>query len=147
MKMYGYGENHFEPQLKSIKVLWRFCIFYLVINSYLIGYTVISFLQANILVGVNDKDEPKKICNVITENIEYDTILWAIKRIVEFNLWQVPVIILMWPRKIKVTLEGDPVRFDSQFNPLVVRNQSKSTVISISTAINDSMLKSTYAGT
>jgi len=113
IKMYGYPKDFFKPQLNKIKVLWRLCEFYLVITCYLLGYTVISFLQSNMLMQLNSSDEPTRICNVITSNVKYDSIFWMLKRIVEFNLWQVPMLVLLWPRKFKVSMDGHPVRFNS----------------------------------
>lgn len=91
------------------------------------------------LVQINSSDEPMRICNVITANIKFDSMFWMIKRIIEFNLWQVPVIMLLWPRKIKVNLNGDPVRFNSEFLPVIVKSVKKSDKTSgvYSTTINE----------
>ena len=87
MKEFGYDIMDFQNQLSKLSNLWSVIRFYLIIDTYVFIYTLISLVQGLRIQKENPDVEYVKTCNVIFQRVVIDEYLWLAKRLFNFSMW------------------------------------------------------------
>lgn len=95
--------NIYLEDKKPMINLWRMLKVYIVVTLYVLWFTIHSFVFGNILAK-NSTDITKRVCNVITNDIQWDMMFWFFKRLSMYTLFKFPLLAIFWSTRIKQTI-------------------------------------------
>ena len=107
LKKYGFRDRYLQNQFEKVNQMHFIIKWFLFLYSITTLFSLISYEWANYkLKYYNNLDpdgkkqwlsEKQDTCNVVTNNHKVDTWLWLVQNLVNWLLWQYPVMFIFWP--------------------------------------------------
>lgn len=79
--------------LRSLRSMLRLCV---VIESYILVYTILQFVNARLLAK---KGKGVEVCNVITGKFSIDYFIYSVYRLFMYTVWKFNMIKILWRRR------------------------------------------------
>jgi hypothetical protein len=74
-----------------------------------------------------------KTCNVITGDLVIDEYLWLFKRLMNFNVWMIPIMYIIWPKEksdaVEIISTEEATGFGYGFNSFMKSRTSGATSV------------------
>jgi hypothetical protein len=98
----NYGYN-FAGVLAPMRNLWRMVKVYMVITLYVVWFSTQAIIKGRIQANEVQFDQRFnfRICNVISDYKVLDEYLWFFKRLCQYTIFKIPVLLLIWESRQK----------------------------------------------